>query len=277
MLYPIGYNIAAWCDIASHRSQNNYAVGFTGENRASARVSGPQAASGAHQKCGRQTTGRPDAGGARPGGKPRPRPGADHGGHGVLRRAAHRQGRASWCPRRRAERARPGASLGLARRAEAGPWRCAHFGLSPAGRGCLDIGASTGGFTDVLLHHGAARVHAVDVGHGQLAWKLRSDPRVVVHEKTNARHLPRRSGEPSRSARWSATPASSACATVLPAPLALCAPRRLGGGADQAAIRGGAGAGRPARAWCATRRCMQRSATRSPPGGRHCRAGACWA
>src|SRR5215510_3799868 len=64
-----------------------------------------------------------------------------------------------------------------------------HFGLSPAGRICLDVGASTGGFSDVLLAHGATRVHAVDVGHGQLAWKLRSDPRIVVHEKTNARHL----------------------------------------------------------------------------------------
>jgi 23S rRNA (cytidine1920-2'-O)/16S rRNA (cytidine1409-2'-O)-methyltransferase len=64
-----------------------------------------------------------------------------------------------------------------------------HFGLSPAGRTCLDIGASTGGFTDVLLSHGAARVHAIDVGHGQLAWKLRTDPRVTVHEKTNARYL----------------------------------------------------------------------------------------
>ncbi len=64
-----------------------------------------------------------------------------------------------------------------------------HFALSPAGRVCLDVGASTGGFTDVLLAHGAARVHAVDVGHGQLAWKLRSDPRVVAHEKTNARYL----------------------------------------------------------------------------------------
>src|SRR5271157_1059514 len=64
-----------------------------------------------------------------------------------------------------------------------------HFGLSPAGRVCLDVGASTGGFTEVLLAHGAARVHVVDVGHGQLAWKLRTDPRVVVHEKTNARYL----------------------------------------------------------------------------------------
>jgi 23S rRNA (cytidine1920-2'-O)/16S rRNA (cytidine1409-2'-O)-methyltransferase len=57
------------------------------------------------------------------------------------------------------------------------------------GRTVLDVGASTGGFTDVLLAGGAARVYAVDVGHGQLAWKLRRDPRVVVLEKTNARHL----------------------------------------------------------------------------------------
>src|SRR5215472_18605311 len=64
-----------------------------------------------------------------------------------------------------------------------------HFGLSPEGRICLDVGASTGGFTDVLLAHGATKVHAVDVGHGQLAWKLRTDPRVAVHEKTNARFL----------------------------------------------------------------------------------------
>jgi len=65
----------------------------------------------------------------------------------------------------------------------------AHFGLVAAGRCCLDIGASTGGFTDVLLSEGAAHVHAVDVGHGQLAWKLRQDPRVTVHERLNARTL----------------------------------------------------------------------------------------
>jgi 23S rRNA (cytidine1920-2'-O)/16S rRNA (cytidine1409-2'-O)-methyltransferase len=65
----------------------------------------------------------------------------------------------------------------------------AHFGLDPAGLTCLDVGASTGGFTDCLLQHGAAKVYALDVGHGQLDWKIRSDPRVVVMEHCNARHL----------------------------------------------------------------------------------------
>lgn len=63
------------------------------------------------------------------------------------------------------------------------------FGVDPAGRVAIDVGASTGGFTDCLVQHGAARVYAVDVGYGQLAWKLREDPRVVVLEKTNIRHL----------------------------------------------------------------------------------------
>ncbi|MBM3565265.1 MAG: TlyA family RNA methyltransferase [Alphaproteobacteria bacterium] len=67
----------------------------------------------------------------------------------------------------------------------------AHFKIAPAGLVCLDIGASTGGFTDVLLKNGAAKVYAVDVGHGQLDWALRNDPRVTVLEKTNARHLDR--------------------------------------------------------------------------------------
>ena len=64
-----------------------------------------------------------------------------------------------------------------------------HFNVRVAGRICLDVGASTGGFTDCLLQHGAARVHAVDVGSGQLDWKIRNDARVVVHEKLNARYL----------------------------------------------------------------------------------------
>jgi 23S rRNA (cytidine1920-2'-O)/16S rRNA (cytidine1409-2'-O)-methyltransferase len=64
-----------------------------------------------------------------------------------------------------------------------------HFGFDVSGAVALDVGSSTGGFTDVLLSRGAARVYAVDVGTNQLAWKLRKDPRVVVHEQTNARTL----------------------------------------------------------------------------------------
>jgi 23S rRNA (cytidine1920-2'-O)/16S rRNA (cytidine1409-2'-O)-methyltransferase len=67
----------------------------------------------------------------------------------------------------------------------------AYFGIDVSGRIALDIGASTGGFTDVLLARGARRVYAVDVGHGQLAWKLRQDPRVAVRERMNARALTR--------------------------------------------------------------------------------------
>ena len=99
----------------------------------------------------------------------------------------------------------------------------AAFGLSPEGCVGLDVGASTGGFTDVLLAHGAVRVHAVDVGHGQLAWKLRSDPRVVVHERTNARHLTAEAiGEPVQSLVCDAS--FIGLRTVLPAAIALCVP-----------------------------------------------------
>jgi 23S rRNA (cytidine1920-2'-O)/16S rRNA (cytidine1409-2'-O)-methyltransferase len=99
-----------------------------------------------------------------------------------------------------------------------------HFAIPVAGATALDIGASTGGFTDVLLARGAVRVHAVDVGRGQLAWKLRQDPRVVVHEGVNARYL--------SAAQISDTIDLITCdtsfiglATVLPAALALVADR----------------------------------------------------
>ncbi len=65
------------------------------------------------------------------------------------------------------------------------------FGIGLAGAVCMDIGASTGGFTDCMLQNGAARVYAIDVGHGQLAWKLRNDARVVCMEKTNFRYVVR--------------------------------------------------------------------------------------
>lgn len=71
------------------------------------------------------------------------------------------------------------------------------FGIDPAGQVAVDIGASTGGFTDCLLKSGAAKVYAIDVGYGQLDWKLRQDPRVLVREKLNARYIkPEDTGEP---------------------------------------------------------------------------------
>ncbi len=126
-----------------------------------------------------------------------------------------------------------GAEVPLEVRGQAHPWvsrggmKLARalevFGLSPAGLVGLDIGASTGGFTDVLLAQGAVRVHAVDVGHGQLAWKLRSDPRVVVHERMNARHLTAEAiGEPVQVLVCDAS--FIGLRTVLPAGLGLCAP-----------------------------------------------------
>lgn len=64
-----------------------------------------------------------------------------------------------------------------------------HFGVTLEGKICMDVGASTGGFTDCMLQNGAVKVYSVDVGHGQLAWKLRNDPRVVCMEKTNIRYV----------------------------------------------------------------------------------------
>jgi 23S rRNA (cytidine1920-2'-O)/16S rRNA (cytidine1409-2'-O)-methyltransferase len=99
----------------------------------------------------------------------------------------------------------------------------AHFGLDPRGRVAIDVGASTGGFTDVLLKHGAARVYAVDVGHGQLDWTLRRDPRVVVLERTNARYLEAAQvPEPAGAVVCDAS--FIGLRTVLPAALALAAP-----------------------------------------------------
>jgi 23S rRNA (cytidine1920-2'-O)/16S rRNA (cytidine1409-2'-O)-methyltransferase len=98
-----------------------------------------------------------------------------------------------------------------------------HFQLSPRDRVCLDVGASTGGFTHVLIHEGACRVHAVDVGHGQIAWSLRQDPRVIVHERTNARYLRAEMiGEPIEALVCDAS--FIGLATILPAPLSLCVP-----------------------------------------------------
>ena len=97
-----------------------------------------------------------------------------------------------------------------------------HFHITVEGQVALDIGASTGGFTDALLSRGAKRVYAVDVGHGQLAWKLRQDPRVIVHERLNARYLTRADiPEPLDIITCDAS--FIGLATVLPAPLALTA------------------------------------------------------
>jgi 23S rRNA (cytidine1920-2'-O)/16S rRNA (cytidine1409-2'-O)-methyltransferase len=98
-----------------------------------------------------------------------------------------------------------------------------HFRIDPQGLVCLDVGASTGGFTDVLLSRGAARVYAVDVGRGQLAWKLRGDERVVVLERTNARHLTR-DMVPDPVALIVCDVSFIGLETALPAPLALAAP-----------------------------------------------------
>ncbi|RMD89169.1 MAG: TlyA family RNA methyltransferase [Alphaproteobacteria bacterium] len=98
-----------------------------------------------------------------------------------------------------------------------------HFAIDVAGAVAIDVGASTGGFTDVLLSHGAARVYAVDVGHGQLAWRLRQDPRVIVLERTNARYLRKREvPEPVDIVVCDAS--FIGLRTILPAPLALTRP-----------------------------------------------------
>jgi len=99
-----------------------------------------------------------------------------------------------------------------------------HFGLDPAGAVAMDVGSSTGGFTDVLLRNGAAHVFAVDSGTNQLAWKLRQDPRVTVLEQTSARVLT--SAQIDRPCDWVVCDASFiGLAKVLERPLQLAAPR----------------------------------------------------
>jgi 23S rRNA (cytidine1920-2'-O)/16S rRNA (cytidine1409-2'-O)-methyltransferase len=101
-----------------------------------------------------------------------------------------------------------------------------HFAIDPSGMVCLDVGASTGGFTDVLLSWGAARVYAVDVGHGQFAWKLRNDPRATLLERTNARNLgPEQIPEPVDLVVCDAS--FIGLETILPAPLSLTKPKAL--------------------------------------------------
>lgn len=125
------------------------------------------------------------------------------------------------------------ADADLSLRGKPHPWvgrggvKLAHaldrFAIDPAGKVCLDIGASTGGFTDVLLARGAAKVHAIDVGRGQLDWRLRNDPRVVALEGVNARYLTR--GQISGLADVIVCDASFiGLEKILPAPLALAAP-----------------------------------------------------
>lgn len=125
------------------------------------------------------------------------------------------------------------ADVALAVRSPEHPWvsrgglKLVHglekFAVDPRGSICLDIGASTGGFTDVLLSNGAAKVYAVDVGYGQLAQKLRDDPRVVVLERTNARHISREQ-VPDAINLLVCDASFIGLRTVLPAAMALAAP-----------------------------------------------------
>ena len=134
-----------------------------------------------------------------------------------------------------------------------------HFGWDVTGAVALDVGSSTGGFTDVLLQRGAAKVFAVDVGTNQLAWKLRQDPRVVVHEQTNARYLTDAIvTEPVDIIVCDAS--FIGLAKVLDTALDFAKAGRAADRADQAAIRGGAGARSAKAAWSAIRRSMRGSA-----------------
>ncbi len=124
-----------------------------------------------------------------------------------------------------------------------------HFQLEVAGRTAIDLGASTGGFTDCLLQAGAAKVYAVDVGSGQLAWKLRQDPRVVVLEKTNARHLTANHFPPPFSPVDIVVIDCSfiSLRKILPVAAGLLRPGGADRGFDKAPVRSRQGRGRPRR------------------------------
>ena len=124
-----------------------------------------------------------------------------------------------------------------------------HFHLDVAGQTAIDLGASTGGFTDCLLQRGAAKVYAVDVGRGQLAWKLRHDPRVVVMEKTNARELtPARFPPPFVPADLVVIDCSFiSLRKILPPAVALLRPSGRDRRVNQAAVRSRQGRSRPGR------------------------------
>ena len=148
-----------------------------------------------------------------------------------------------------------------------------HFGFDVAGAVALDVGSSTGGFTDVLLSRGAAKVYAVDVGTNQLAWKLRQDPRVIVHEQTNARYL---------TAETVPEPVDVVVCDASFIGLAKVLGRRSGspgraqaGGAGQAAVRGRARRRSAKAASCATPRSTSAFATRRRSGSPR-RAGPSW-
>ena len=142
-------------------------------------------------------------------------------------------------------------------------------GFVVAGRRCLDAGASTGGFTDVLLRHGAAEVVAVDVGYGQLAWRLQQDERVVVHDRTNVRELtPELIGGPVDVVVGDLSFIS--LALVLDALLGVSAPDARPGADGQAAVRGRQGTARQGRRGPrpgAAGRDRPRASPRRPPAG----------
>ena len=142
-----------------------------------------------------------------------------------------------------------------------------HFGLDPAGWVCLDAGASTGGFTDCLLQRGAARVYAVDVGYGQLDARLRADPRVVVMERVNVRHLAP-DALPERCALIVADLSFISLAKAAAGAPAAPGARRPPAAAGQAAVRGRPRPGRQGRRRCATRRAGARSSSARSPRSR---------